>query len=60
MVIGLLLAFLLEYLDDTLKTADDVERFASLSVLGAIPVVGAQASASPAAPARTLTASRGG
>ena len=39
LVIGLLLAFLLEYLDDTLKTADDVERFASLSVLGAIPVV---------------------
>ena len=41
LVVGLLLAFLLEYLDDTLKTAEDVERYTSLAVLGTIPSVGA-------------------
>jgi len=62
LVIGLLLSFLLEYLDDTLKTADDVERFAGLPVLGAIPVVSAQTAAtpSPMSAARPLTANRGG
>jgi capsular polysaccharide biosynthesis protein len=64
LVIGLLLAFLLEYLDDTLKTADDVERFASLSVLGAIPVVSSVtpngSGSGTIGAARTLTASRGG
>jgi non-specific protein-tyrosine kinase len=38
--VGLILAvgaaFLLEYLDDTIKTADDVEKVLSLSTLGAI------------------------
>jgi capsular polysaccharide biosynthesis protein len=28
----------LEYLDDTLKTATDVERFVGLATLGAIPL----------------------
>lgn len=36
-VVGLLLAFVLEYLDDTLKTSADVERFVGLTTLGAIP-----------------------
>ncbi|MDQ5854263.1 MAG: hypothetical protein M3380_19785, partial [Chloroflexota bacterium] len=29
--------FILEYMDDTLKTAADVERFAGLTTIGAIP-----------------------
>ncbi len=37
-IISVLLAFLLEYLDNTLKTADDVNRELGLTVLGLIPV----------------------
>lgn len=40
LVVGLLFAFGLEYLDDTLKTVEDVERYASLPVLGTIPAAG--------------------
>ncbi len=47
LVAGALLAFVLEYLDDTLKTSEDVERFAGLTVIGSIPVAGNAASASP-------------
>ena len=36
-VLGILLCFVLEYLDDTLKTAADIERFAGLATIGAIP-----------------------
>ena len=39
-VLGVLLSFVLEYLDDTLKTAADVERFAGLATIGAIPATG--------------------
>jgi capsular polysaccharide biosynthesis protein len=39
LVIGVLLAFVLEYLDDTLKNSADVERFVGLTTLGAIPTV---------------------
>lgn len=39
LVLGLLLAFILEALDDTLKTPADVERLLSLPILGAIPQV---------------------
>ncbi len=38
LVIGIVLAFVLEYLDDTLKTSEDVERFVGLPTLGAIPL----------------------
>jgi capsular polysaccharide biosynthesis protein len=38
LVVGAVLAFLLEYLDDTLKTSDDVERFTKLPVVGSIPI----------------------
>ncbi len=38
LVVGAVLAFLLEYLDDTLKTSDDVERFTNLPVVGSIPI----------------------
>jgi capsular polysaccharide biosynthesis protein len=38
LVVGAVLAFVLEYLDDTLKTAEDVERFTGLTLVGAIPV----------------------
>lgn len=37
LVIGVLVAFALEYLDDTLKTSADVERWTGLPMLGAIP-----------------------
>ncbi len=39
LVIGLLLAFVLEALDSTLKSATDIERFVGLTTLGAIPTV---------------------
>ena len=38
LVIGAVLAFLLEYLDDTLKTPEDVERFVNLPLIGSIPI----------------------
>jgi len=39
LVLGLLLAFALEALDDSLKSASDVERFVGLTILGSIPTV---------------------
>ncbi len=36
-VVGAIFVFLLEYIDDTFKTIEDVERYTSLPVLGAIP-----------------------
>jgi capsular polysaccharide biosynthesis protein len=39
LVLGLLLAFGLEALDNSLKTAADVERFVGLTTLGSIPTV---------------------
>jgi capsular exopolysaccharide synthesis family protein len=37
LALGVLLALLVEYLDDTVKTPDDVERLFGLPVLGVIP-----------------------
>jgi capsular polysaccharide biosynthesis protein len=37
LVFGLFLAYILEYVDDTLKSSADVERFVGLTTLGAIP-----------------------
>jgi capsular polysaccharide biosynthesis protein len=37
-VVGAVLTFALEYLDDTLKTAEDVERVTKLPVVGSIPI----------------------
>jgi len=42
LVLGLLLAFVLEALDDTLKTPADVERYVQLATLGAIPPSGGE------------------
>ena len=39
LILGLLLAFALEALDDSLKSPADVERFVGLTTLGAIPTV---------------------
>jgi protein tyrosine kinase modulator len=39
LVLGLLLAFVLEALDNSLKSPADVERFVGLTTLGAIPTV---------------------
>ena len=58
LVLGLVLAFLLEYLDDTLKTNEDVERYLGLPVLGSIPSVGAGDLASTSAHDRRTTPSR--
>ena len=44
---AILLIFLLEYFDDTLKTSQDVERILGLSVLGRIPRQSAEPVASP-------------
>lgn len=42
-IVGLIggtgLAFLIEYLDNTIKTTDDVERYVKLPLLGYIPVI---------------------
>jgi capsular polysaccharide biosynthesis protein len=38
LVLGLLLAFVLEALDDSLKTPADVQRYVKLTTLGAIPL----------------------
>jgi len=37
LIIGIVLAFALEYMNDTIKTTDDVERVMSMPTLGAIP-----------------------
>lgn len=41
-MLGVLAAFLLEFLDDTIKTPDDVEHKLKLPVLGIIPKLGAK------------------
>ena len=42
LLLGILLAFVVEFLDDTLKTPDDVEQKLKLPVLGIIPKLGAK------------------
>jgi capsular polysaccharide biosynthesis protein len=37
LLLGIVLAFVLEYLDDTIKTVDDIERILSMRSVGAIP-----------------------
>jgi len=37
LALGVLLAFFFEYLDDTIKTPDDIEKLLGLAVLGVIP-----------------------
>ncbi len=56
---GVLLAFMLEYLDDTIKTSEDVERYIGLTTLASIPAAslprrraGEQARASTAVQSR--------
>lgn len=39
LMVGIFLSFLLEYLDNTIKTPDDVEKYLGLSVIGTIPMV---------------------
>lgn len=39
--LGILLAFLIEFLDNTLKTIDEIEKY-NLSVLGIIPAIGGE------------------
>jgi uncharacterized protein involved in exopolysaccharide biosynthesis len=38
-MLGVMLVFFMEYLDNTIKTADDIERYLGLPVLGLIPKV---------------------
>lgn len=42
LMVGLGLAFLLEYLDDSIKFPDELERFIGLTLLGVIPRVGSK------------------
>ena len=42
LVVGILLVFGLEYMDDTLKSAADIERYTELVTIGAIPSGAAQ------------------
>jgi len=42
LVVGILLVFGLEYMDDTLKSAADIERYTELVTVGAIPTGAAQ------------------
>ena len=37
LVLGLILAFALEFTDTTLKNADDVQRYLGLNTVGLIP-----------------------
>ncbi len=37
LMVGVILAFLLEYLDDTIKTTEDVDRYTELPTLASIP-----------------------
>ncbi len=37
LLLGAIIAFLLEYADDTIKTADDIERHIALPAIGSIP-----------------------
>lgn len=39
LLIGFVVAFALEYIDDTIKNADDVERYVALPVVGNIPTM---------------------
>ena len=43
LILGIILALILEALDDTLKSAADVERYAGLTTLGAIPAAAGDA-----------------
>jgi capsular polysaccharide biosynthesis protein len=48
LLLGAVIVFGLEYLDDTLKTAEDVDRFVGLTTLGAIPTLAPAAKAAKA------------
>ncbi len=52
LLLGVVLMFLWELLDNTMKSADDVERWGRLPVLGVVPAVKRQARA--AAPEQTM------
>ncbi len=39
LMVSIFLVFLLEYLDSTIKTPDDIERYLNLPVIGTIPMV---------------------
>jgi capsular exopolysaccharide synthesis family protein len=39
LMLGVMLAFLLDHLDDTIKSTEDVDRFVGLPTLGAIPAM---------------------
>lgn len=60
LILGLMtsvfLAFLLEFLNNTLETADDIRRYLGLPVLGSIPLMSTAVSSAPAAPISALSA----
>ena len=38
-MVSVFIVFLLEYLDNTIKTSEDVEKYLELNVIGIIPVM---------------------
>jgi capsular polysaccharide biosynthesis protein len=52
-VLGVLVAFARDYLDDSLKTPEDVDRYLGVTTLGSIPRVPAAARAARSAPSDT-------
>jgi polysaccharide biosynthesis transport protein len=57
LIFGVCLAFFIEYLDNSIKTPDDIDRFLKLPALGVIP---SMASLLPSSHHRQLAASTGG
>ena len=39
LVVGIMLAFVMDYVDDTLKDAEDIERYLGLPTLGTVPII---------------------
>jgi capsular polysaccharide biosynthesis protein len=56
LILGLLVAFVRDYLDDSVKTAEDVERYLGLTTLGSIP----RLPSGPASPAALQAPARRG
>ncbi len=60
LVVGAVLAFLLELLDDTLKTAEDVDRWVKVPTIGSIPLITAADARRTGEPAPRFRLSGGG
>ncbi|MNI75175.1 hypothetical protein D3C73_1313050 [compost metagenome] len=59
LMIGLGIAFLLEYMDDTLKTEEDIERYLGLPTIAMITRLGQEETKSTEVQAQTLSRKAG-